>query len=450
MDRANWQQRRDIVIVIIGVGIILWAVWGLVGQFFDAVFMLLISMAIAFLISPAVNALEKLRVPRILAALICYVIAIAALISFFYVLIYSLVNQAGAFTTQIENFVNDFPTTYTNFIQFLEKQGGIPQSSIDAAIAQIRSQVTTFAYQVTTNVPIIISTIAGAFLNFIVVIVLSFYLTLDGKRIRDSIISIVPKRWMSHALLFEDALNRVVGNYIRGQLTLAVFVGFATALVCTFTGIGEFALIFGVLGFIFETIPMVGPALASVSPVLASLLLPDPWPRTLIIVICFVGIQTFESNVLGPRIVGHAVGLHPVASILSLLIFAKVFGSMFGAFGGAMGALVATPVIAAIWVVIASIYRSYRGETPEEIMSRKKAPWTLKRPTIAPSLRFRTPIPPETDQDRSSSEAEREAESSDFSSVDNLSEPAQDAELPAVPRRSDSRNRQEQSVPNEG
>jgi predicted PurR-regulated permease PerM len=440
MNQANWQQRRDIVIFIIGVGVILWAIWGLVGQFFDAVFLLLISMAIAFLISPAVNALQKLKVPRILAALICYVIAVGALGGLFYALIFSFINQATAFTQTIEDFVNALPHNYTAFIEFLEKQGGIPHANILQAIDQIQTEVGTFVTDAAKNIVNILSVIANTFLNFIVVLVLSFYLTLDGKRIRDSIIGIVPRRWMSHTLLFEDALNRVVGNYIRGQLTLALFIGVATAIVCTATGIGQFALIFGVLGFFFETIPMVGPALASVSPLLVSLLLPDPMPRTLIIVICFVALQAFESNVLGPRIVGHAVGLHPVASILALLIFAKIFGTMFGAFGGALGALVATPIVAAIWVVIASVYRSYRGETPEQIISRKKAPWTFRRPGI-PGLRSASGKLPEEDQDTFSPEEQTEA--FDFVSQDSLSEPAQDAEQPVLHYRRDSGEREE-------
>ena len=70
---------------------------------------------------------------------------------------------------------------------------------------------------------------------------------------------------------------------------------------------------------------------------------------------------------------GHAVGLHPVAAIMALVVGAKMFG--------ALGALLATPAVAVTWVVIASIYRSARGESPDVMLSRKRAPWTLRRPT---------------------------------------------------------------------
>src|SRR5438034_4544590 len=121
---------------------------------------------------------------------------------------------------------------------------------------------------------------------------------------------------------------------------------------------------------------MVGPALASIPAILISLLLPDPFPRTYVILVYFIIIQLIESNILGPRIVGHAVGLHPVASILALLVGAKLFG--------AFGALLATPVVAAGWVVIASIYHSARGVHTDQMLSHKRPSWrvTIHSPNV--------------------------------------------------------------------
>jgi AI-2E family transporter len=116
---------------------------------------------------------------------------------------------------------------------------------------------------------------------------------------------------------------------------------------------------------------MVGPVLASIPAILISLLLPDPFPRTYLIIGYFIIIQLIESYVLGPRIVGRAVGLHPVASILALIIGAQLFG--------AFGALLATPILAALWVVSASLYRTFRGESADEILARKRSSWIRPR-----------------------------------------------------------------------
>ncbi|MBO0780891.1 MAG: AI-2E family transporter [Ktedonobacteraceae bacterium] len=388
MDHINWQRRRDILICVICVGVILGVAWLIVNQFIEAILLLLLSMAVSFLISPVVDFLEKYKVPRVLGSLVSYAIVIAALAGFFYALIFTTVQQGVSFSETIVSFANSIPDKYASLITFLHNQG-IPQANIDDAVTQIERQAQDFATTAVQNAYNALLFLSNALLDIILVTVLSFYLTLDGKRIRESMFSIVPQRTRPHVLLFEDALNRVVGNYIRGQLILAIIIGVAVSLVCVFTGLGQFALIFGMLGFLFETIPMVGPGLASISPIIASLLLPGAFPRTIIIIVCFIVIQALESNVLGPRIVGHAVGLHPVASIMALLIFAKLFGDTYGAFGGAVGALVATPLVAAAWVVIASFYRSFRGETADQILARKRAPWQLRRPTIPTTLRIR-------------------------------------------------------------
>jgi predicted PurR-regulated permease PerM len=351
------------------------------GQFVDAIVALLLALAIAFLLTPVVNFLEKRGVPRVLATVLTYIVVLAALGGFVYVLIFSLVQQVVHFSDTIYNFAINLPETLKSVITSL-KNAGISQSRIDSALQPIQDQAENFAGSLPLSIYTFTTNAVAVFLQIFVILVLGFYLTMDGKRIRDNVIGIVPKRWMSNALLFEDALNRVVGNYIRGQLTLALIIGVATSLICVATSfishknddLSGYALICGVLAFLFETIPMVGPALASITPLLLSLLIGGDtlWQRTIFIAICFIVVQMAESNILGPRIVGHAVGLHPVAAILSLLVFGKLFG--------VFGALLATPIVAAGWVVIASIYRSARGETADQIMAQKKAPWSLNRP----------------------------------------------------------------------
>ncbi|WP_162004992.1 AI-2E family transporter [Dictyobacter vulcani] len=373
MDQINWQRTRDILFSIVCFGIIFWAVWTLLGQFVEAIVVLLLSMAVAFLLTPAVNFLCKYGIPRIVATAITYIVVSGAIIGLAYQLVFSLVEQVNTFSNTISDFAFSLPDTLRSFIQALVHVG-VPYSQIQNAISQIQGQVYDFATSIPGNVIALVTNGVNIFLNILLITVLSFYLTLDGKRIRNNLISISPRSWLPNVLLFEDALMRVVGNYIRGQLTLALIIGVGTSLICLVSGLGNYALICGVLAFLFETIPMVGPGLASITPILLSLLQGDPdlVRRTAIIVVLFIIMQALESNILGPRIVGHAVGLHPVAAILSLLVGAKLFG--------VFGALIATPIVAAAWVVVASIYRSARGESADQILSRKRAPWMIQRP----------------------------------------------------------------------
>ncbi|HXZ05006.1 MAG TPA: AI-2E family transporter [Ktedonobacteraceae bacterium] len=365
MERVNWQRVRDILIVIICIGIVVWAAFSIMGIFVHAIVLLLLAMAVAFLVTPLVNFLDR-YMPRLFASLIVYLLVVSGLIALCYALVFSLIQQVNYFSTHLPVYVQNLPTTYTVTLDWLVKQG-IPISSINKAISTIEDQANALALTLAANLVSIVQIVADVIVNILLVAVLSFYLTLDGKRIRNALVNIAPKRSMPHVMLFEDSLNRVVGNYIRGQLTLALIIGVLAGVGCYFLGLNNFALIIGVLAFIFETIPMVGPALASIPAILISLLLPDPFPRTYVILIYFIIIQLIESNILGPRIVGHAVGLHPVASILALIVGVQLFGPF--------GALLATPILAAVWVVVTSFYRSFRGESADEMLANKRTSW---------------------------------------------------------------------------
>ncbi|HEY0757155.1 MAG TPA: AI-2E family transporter [Ktedonobacteraceae bacterium] len=369
MERVNWQRIRDILISLICIGILFWTAWSIMSQFVHAIILLLLAMAIAFLVTPLVNFLHR-SMPRALAALLVFVVIMAVLGGFCYALIFSLIQQISYFANNLPSYFNNLPATYTSFLKWLLEQG-VSQGSITNALNQLQNQVTLFLQNIVTNALNIVFFVTDILVNILLIVVLSFYLTVDGKRIRNAMVSIAPKSSLPHVLLFEDALNRVVGNYIRGQLTLALIIGILSGIGCWVFQLGNYALIVGVMAFLFETIPMVGPALASIPALLISLLLPEPFPRTLWVLIYFIVVQMVESNILGPRIVGHAVGLHPVASILALVIGAQLFG--------AFGALLATPIVAASWVVIASLYNSIRGESADTMLATRRGNSQLRK-----------------------------------------------------------------------
>ncbi|MBV9707974.1 MAG: AI-2E family transporter, partial [Chloroflexi bacterium] len=221
MNSTIWQQRRDILISIICIGIILWAAWTVLGQFVDVIVILLLSMAVAFLVTPLVNLLVKRKVPHVPATLLVYIVVLAVLSALGSLLIFSLVQQVVALSATVTNFFTHLPSLTVQFQEYLIKQH-IPQDKITSAVDQISNQATTYAQIAAGSALNILLVLSGALINILLILVLSVYLTLDGKRIRDSLVTLAPQSWLKHVLLFEETLNKVVGNYIRGQLTLAV------------------------------------------------------------------------------------------------------------------------------------------------------------------------------------------------------------------------------------
>src|SRR5579872_2459808 len=149
MDR-NWQKNRDILISIICIGIILWASWTILGQFLDAVVLLLLAMAVAFLLTPLVNVLNR-YIPRVLATLITYVLVLVALGALGYAIIFSLIQQVLTFQSTVVNFFNVLPQQFAS-VQKTLVQNGIPQSNITDALNQVKNQATSFATTLASNV----------------------------------------------------------------------------------------------------------------------------------------------------------------------------------------------------------------------------------------------------------------------------------------------------------
>jgi predicted PurR-regulated permease PerM len=217
MGKINWTRTRDILISVICIGVIVYFAWGLLfGEFVHAVVLLLLSLAISFLITPFVNFLSK-YIPRILGTFIAYVIVLAIIGGVSFALVFTLIQQVVTFQNTVINFFNHLPSL--NQLQKILVANGIPQSSITDTVNQIKAQAVGFATALASNVLNIVFIVTNTFIDLVIIIVISFYFTLDGKQIRESLLSIVPEGSKRNVQMFEDALNHVVGSYIRGQLT---------------------------------------------------------------------------------------------------------------------------------------------------------------------------------------------------------------------------------------
>lgn len=165
--------------------------------------------------------------------------------------------------------------------------------------------------------------LAGAVLDVVLVAVMSIYLLADGSRVSDWLRRNMPQQQQGNMKLLLDTLQRVVGGYIRGQVLLCGLVGLLVGIGMQVIGV-PYALLLGVLAFVLEFIPVLGTLVSGVICVL--LALTKGWILALIVLVYFVVIHVIEGDVLGPRIVGKAIGLHPVVSIAALIAGAVLFG----------------------------------------------------------------------------------------------------------------------------
>lgn len=139
-----------------------------------------------------------------------------------------------------------------------------------------------------------------------------------------------------------NQVERRLGHWLRGQLTLMLVVGSATTVAYTVIGLPD-PLVLGVIAGLAEVIPLVGPAIGAVPALISAFVSGGPTLAAVVVVV-YVIIQLVEGHVLVPMVMRNAVGVPPFLVIVSLLVG--------GAVGGIAGALLAVPVMAAIIVVL--------------------------------------------------------------------------------------------------
>jgi predicted PurR-regulated permease PerM len=233
---------------------------------------------------------------------------------------------------------------------------GSHQVSIVSARDQVVASIEGFAGSV---VPLLTG-LVGAVLDVVLVAVLSIYLLADGARVSNWLRRNMPQQQQGRMKFLLDTLQRVVGGYIRGQLLLCGLIGLLVGVGMQVIGV-PYALLLGVLAFVLEFIPVLG-TLAS-GAICVLLALTRGWVIALIVLVYFVVVHVIEGDVVGPRIVGKAIGLHPVVSLAALIAGAELFGIT--------GALFASPVAGILQALLVAIWVEWRLAHPKEFQRAK-------------------------------------------------------------------------------
>jgi predicted PurR-regulated permease PerM len=196
------------------------------------------------------------------------------------------------------------------------------------------------------NAITILSETANILLDFALTMIIAFYFLNDGGRIVHSSVNLIPARYREQGWYFVMSLDKVVGGYIRGQLFLSTLAGLLGGGGAAALGV-PYPLLIGIMTFLLQSIPVIGPMVALVPAVLISLFF-MPFVTTLVLAAWFLIFQQLVTNVLGPRVNSMAVGIHPLEAILAVLVGYPL--------GGFLGAFLAVPVAGIIHIVVRELY----------------------------------------------------------------------------------------------
>ncbi len=219
-------------------------------------------------------------------------------------------------------------------------------TDIHTKFGDAANQVSSRGTLVLDNAITILSETAGILLDFALVLIIAFYFLNDGGRIVHTTVNLVPQQYKEQAWFFVVSLDKVIGGYIRGQLFLSSLAGLLGGGGAALLGV-PYPLLIGIMTFLLQTIPVIGPMVAIVPAILISLFF-MPVVTTVLLAAWFLIFQQIVTNVLGPRINSMAVGIHPLEAIFAVLVGYPL--------GGFLGAFLAVPMAGIIHIVSRELY----------------------------------------------------------------------------------------------
>ncbi|GAC1373420.1 MAG: AI-2E family transporter [Ktedonobacteraceae bacterium] len=344
----KWARRRDIPIAILAwTALVFVVLWG-AGHIIRTILVLVMASLLAYALAPGVRALQRIM-PRFLAILIMYLVVLSAVSLLVYFIVRTAIGQVGSLSVTIEKLLTPTGAGQSSPLEQTLQSFGITQDQI----ASFRTQLTSRLESAAGSALPFVTGLFDSILNIILVAVLSIYLLLDGSRVANWFRRNAPHA--ARADLVLSTLQRIVGGYIRGQFLLAVLIGLLVGVGMTIFHV-PYAVLLGVLAFFLEFIPVLG---TLVSGAICTLIaLTQGWLIAVGVLIYFVVVHVIEGDVVGPRVVGKAVGLHPILSLAALVAGSELFGIW--------GALFASPVAGVLQALIVAIWTNWRSAHPED------------------------------------------------------------------------------------
>jgi predicted PurR-regulated permease PerM len=352
--RDVWTRRlvylRILFITVLLVGILFW----LSSKIIVVLLILLVAALLAYAVVPVIELLHRIM-PRVLAMALVYLVAIAVLAFLAYLTVKTLIPQLNSLAQNVQTFVTPGSNGQASPLDQMLQSIGFTQNQINSAAKQVQSQLSSSAAAITKGVEQLVGSLISAGFNILITVVVSVYLLIDGFRFGNWLISSSPlsqRGWVSSVL---EILQRVVGGYIRGQIIMSTCMGVLQFVGMAVLGVA-YAPLIGVLAFFLEFIPDIGTIITGFVAVVLALTV--SWQLALITLIYTIIVDCIEGYVLSPRIIGRAVEIKPVVSLLAMIAGAELFGIW--------GAILAAPTMGLIQALVGAYWQYYQKTHQEE------------------------------------------------------------------------------------
>jgi predicted PurR-regulated permease PerM len=329
------RQRRlldaVLVLAVVALGfVVLGFVDSLLSFFADVLFLFFLAWLLAFAILPLINLLHRLvpRIPVAVAVIVVYVAIVGLLLALIVQASASLATSIGQFLADAQHLQLQLRNVLTE-IQDRLAALGFTVDLVDQAPVIIQN-LQHFAGELVGPVQAVAVASIGVLGNILIVVILSIYIAVDREDALAFVYRLVPPGQIQTARLVQSSVSRSFGGFLRTQLIMGAAFGVLTTVVNIVFGL-PYAGVTIVTSAVLHAIPFFGPFLSWAPPVFVALLAAPNFVVPVLVVMVVGWLLTM--NVLQPRLMAGAVGIHPIVVLGSVVVGAKIAGIAGAVFG---------------------------------------------------------------------------------------------------------------------
>ena len=311
----------------------------------------IIAAVLAYVLHPLVERLARRRVPRLVAVTLVEVAAIVIALAVVLLIVPILSKQLPLLREQIPLFADRMNTTLTPILSRFGFDVALDTASIKAFVlkylnANLEDWTTTALSSARIGGSILLAIVGNVFLVPLVL----FYLLMDWNNLRQRLGGMIPPRLRERTHGFIDECDSMLGQYLRGQLSVMVALAVYYSVGLALFGF-DLAVPVGVFTGLAVFVPYVGFGMGLTLALISGVFQFSGWHGVLGVAVVFGIGQLLEGFVLTPRLVGERIGMSPLTVIFALLAFGHLFGFV--------GVLIALPVSAVLVVAVRRLRELY-------------------------------------------------------------------------------------------
>ncbi len=302
------------VIFIAAFGLLLWILFHIL----DIILLFFVAFILMSALSPLVEHLRRIGVPKIIAVLLVFFLTLGVVITLIAVGLGSLISQTSNLMQRLGETVNSL--LQTNLID---------QSVAQQELSKFSSQVVGFTVNLFKNL-----------ISWVSVLVITIYMLFDREKMENYVTSFFGERQSKVKILLREIEDKL-GSWLNGQIMLSLIVGTLVYIGLFFLGV-EFALPLAIIAGLLEVVPVIGPIISAIPAILVGLTVSPVFAA--LIGGLYLVVQQVENQIIVPQVMKRAVGLNPLLVILAVSIGGRLLGIA--------GALLAVPIAVVIQLII--------------------------------------------------------------------------------------------------